>query len=192
MSSKKTTLLVSAAVLAVASQTEAFVPASSFAVQQQTATTSFSPLFAEETETETEAVFKPADEGEEKTDEIALDKVEMLGRGAAKVRSPLCNMTTRREEKILAAVSSFEVGVGSFLLLSYEKFQAEILSLPSNFSSFLPYLFPVHPYRPSEESAREVLLHQLLPRPLFHWHQRKSSTKDLQPSQRLSSPRCRF
>ena len=83
MSSKKTTLLVSAAVLAVASQTEAFVPASSFAVQQQTATTSFSPLFAEETETETEAVFKPADE--ESAEEIGLDKVEMLGRGAAKV-----------------------------------------------------------------------------------------------------------
>ena len=85
MSSKTTALLVSAAVLAVASRTDAFVPASSFAVvQKQQTTNTFAPLFAEETETETDAVFNPADDGE-KEEEIGLDKVEMLGRGAAKV-----------------------------------------------------------------------------------------------------------
>jgi hypothetical protein len=86
MSSKKTTLLVSAAVMAVASQTEAFVPASAFVAKTQTTNVQFTSLYAEETkETETDAVFMPPEElsGD---NEIGLDKVEQLGRGAAKVR----------------------------------------------------------------------------------------------------------
>jgi hypothetical protein len=93
MPSKASTILLSAAVLAVASTTQtvdAFCPTTSIKSPKAAANT-ISPfaLYAEETKESSspDAVFMPLDSSEEEEEEedVNLDTVEMLGRGAAKV-----------------------------------------------------------------------------------------------------------
>lgn len=79
------------AVLAVAAHsTEAFAPPATGLAGAKSASSHFSPLFAEETSEES-AVFMPPAEASESTEgkkdgEVNLETVEMLGRGAAKAK----------------------------------------------------------------------------------------------------------
>ncbi|KAG7368020.1 ribonuclease P [Nitzschia inconspicua] len=94
MPSKTSTILVSAAVLAVATQTsEAFRPTTSLKLPSTAATTnsfSLSRLYAEETKeasTSPDAVFLPPESNDDDEEsDVDLDAVEMMGRGAAKAK----------------------------------------------------------------------------------------------------------
>ena len=78
-------LVATIAVLAVAASTEAFAPPASGLAGVKSSMPNFSPLYAEESES---AFVAPPEANEEPTEaeDIGLEIVEMLGRGAAKVR----------------------------------------------------------------------------------------------------------
>jgi hypothetical protein len=97
MSKKSTAILVSAAMLAVASQpTEAFCPTPFIAKSTSSSSSVLvRPLFAEETKESPDAVFVPPEEEEGKEDEFEF--AESLGRGSAKVCLFLSYVKYRRK-----------------------------------------------------------------------------------------------